>query len=81
MKLSELIAAVGDENAMFQNIGTDMDRAAIDGSKGRITFFTSPTMVLDRLRDDPEFTGLVVWLPNRLMPETAVSQEEDDGAI
>ena len=75
MNLSELIAAVGDENVMFQNIGTDMDRAAIDGSKGRITFFTSPQMVKDLLLNEPEFTGLVVWLPNRLMPETAVSQE------
>lgn len=70
MKLSELIAIVGDENVTFQTIATDMHSANIHGKDGKITFFTDPKMVKDILLNKPKFTGLIVWIPNELIPES-----------
>lgn len=76
MKLSELIAAVGDDNIMFQTLATDMKNAGVYSSGGQITFATSTEMVIDMMKDEPEFIGLVVWLPKAFVPETVVSEEE-----
>lgn len=60
MKLSELIAAVGDDVVQFQNLdqcATDLNYAAKSGTK--ITFGTEQPISLtgtDKL-------GLVLWLP------------------
>lgn len=78
MKLSELIAAVGDDNITFQTLATDTKSANIFKSEGQVTFCTAPKMVRDMLKTAPEFIGLVVWIPKEHMPEMAVSQEEDD---
>lgn len=75
MKLSELIVAVGDDNVTFQTLATDMKAAQFYDHEGQITFCTSPKMVLDMLKKESEFIGLVVWIPKALVPETAVSQE------
>jgi hypothetical protein len=76
MKLSELITAVGDDNIIFQTLETDMHSANIFKSEGRVTFCTSPRMVADMLKSERQYTGLVVWIPNALMPPAAVTTEE-----
>lgn len=60
MKLSELIAAVGDDVVQFQNLdhcATDLNYSAKSGSK--ITFGTEQVIGLN----GTERLGLVVWLP------------------
>ena len=75
MKISELMAAVGDDNTTFQTLATDMKSVNIFKSEGQVTFCTSPKMVMDMLKKEPEYIGLVVWVPKALVPETAASEE------
>ena len=74
MTLSELIAAAGDDNVTFQTLATDMKSANIFKSSGEVTFFTSPKMVMDMLKKEPEFVGLVIWIPRELVPEATVKE-------
>jgi hypothetical protein len=60
MKLSELIAAVGDEKVAFQNL--DQSAISLDWSRkggGRITFGTTQTIIPG---EGTAQLGLVVWL-------------------
>lgn len=60
MKLSELIATIGDDVVQFQNLdesATDLNYSAKSGSK--ITFGTHQRIGLD----GTEKLGLVLWLP------------------
>lgn len=65
MKISELIAAVGDENVRFQNLNNDawgIDKT----SKGtKITFYTDGVQAEEFLAGSgtTKNIGLVVWLP------------------
>lgn len=65
MKLSELIAAYGDDKVTFQNL----DQCATDlnmGKRGtKITFGTEERLNLD----GPEKLGLVVWLDRARVAE------------
>jgi hypothetical protein len=63
MKLSDLIAAVGDENVVLQNL--DIDAASIDKTKDgtKITFYTGAIQAEEYLTGKPKKLGLVVWLP------------------
>lgn len=71
MKLSELIAHIGDENIFVQNLATNMKsaKAAMKNRDAEITFVTSDDKVLDRMIGKPRFVGLVVWLPVDKMPD------------
>lgn len=60
MKMSELIAAVGDDKIKFQNLdqsATDLNYTAKSGTK--ITFGTKQPIDLKGTKD----LGLVIWLP------------------
>lgn len=76
MKLSALIAAIGDDNVRFQNL--DNDAINLDWSQkagGRITFGTPETIGLkgtDRL-------GLVLWL-DRAAVATAIASPTKGGS-
>lgn len=66
MKLSELIAAVGDENVKFQNLNNDA--ANIDKTKHgtKITFYTDGFQAEEFLSGSGANTkniGLVIFLP------------------
>ncbi len=74
MTLSELIAAVGDDNVKFQNLDVDLVAADLKGGHGTITFATDPKQVQERaLRafvDKPTTDlALVVWIPKDKLPE------------
>lgn len=63
MKLSELIAAVGDDHARFQNL---LEGAvAVDKTKHgtKITFYTDAIQAEEVLFGKPKMLGLVIWLP------------------
>lgn len=60
MKLSELIAAVGDETVRFQPLDGCTIRAKYDHKKGtEITFGTDQPLT----PEGTEQFGMVVWLP------------------
>ena len=64
MKMSELIAAVGDENVTFQNL--DRDASSIDKTKHgtKVTFYTGAIRAEEMLGGGKtKMKGLVVWLP------------------
>jgi hypothetical protein len=64
MKMSELIATVGDEHVRFQNL--DQDAHTIDKTKHgtKIAFYTDAIQAEELLGGGKtEKIGLVVWLP------------------
>lgn len=74
MRLSELIAAVGDDNVKFQNL--DQSAISLDWSRksgGRITFGTEEAIIPG---DGTERLGLVLWLDRK-----AVAKILDDNAV
>lgn len=69
MTLSELIAHVGDEHVLIQNLDNDADGCEVRGGVGRFTFRTDPQHVIDRMRQGaPTHTALVLWLPKERLP-------------
>ena len=63
MKLSELIATIGDDNVQFQNL--DRDGIQLDWSRksgGKITFGTGMTIIPG---EGTERLGLVLWLDRK----------------
>ena len=72
MKLSELIATIGDDNVMFQNLDNDADRLDWTIKKGgKITFGTHQTIIPG---EGTERLGLVVWL-DRTAVAAAIKSE------
>lgn len=77
MKLSELIAAVGDDNVKFQNLDQCADR--LDWSRksgGKITFGTTQAIIPGEGTED---LGLVVWL-NRTAIAKALGHDRPEGS-
>ena len=70
MKLSELIAAIGDQNVKFQLLDNDLISAEYDHKKGtKITFGSEAAVMPDGLRD----VGIIVWAPRERFREIADS--------
>ena len=70
MKLSELIAEIGDENVQFQLLDNDMISAKYDHKKGTVITFGSDAPVRpDGLKD----VGIVVWAPREKFKEIVES--------
>lgn len=74
MKLSELIAAIGDDNVKFQNldsVAAELDWRAGTGTK--VVFYTDvgihPATGLDKL-------GLVVWLPRDAVTKAIADEKK-----
>ena len=60
MKLSELIATIGDQNVKFQLLDNDLISADYDHRKGtKITFGSDAQVRPDGLKD----VGIIVWAP------------------
>lgn len=73
MKMSELIATVGDDKVRFQNL--DHDSHTIDKTKHgtKITFYTDAIQAEELLGDGKtEKIGLVLWMPRKLV-EAAIA--------
>lgn len=58
MKMSEFIAAVGDDNVQFQPLDGCLIRADSSKGKTRITFGTTQPV----LHDTRDY-GIVLWIP------------------
>lgn len=58
MKLSDLIAAYGDDKVQFQNLDHCADKLNMNGATTKITFGTEQRLNLK----GTEKLGLVVWL-------------------
>jgi hypothetical protein len=71
MKLSEIIAAVGDEHIQLQNL---LDSTAsiqmMKNGDTKISFFTGQITATEVMNGTAKKLGLVIWLPwDRLPPE------------
>lgn len=76
MKLSELIAAVGDEHIKFQKLESDMMSARVKKNCGVIEFATDKSKaqqwmdaVLSGGHYASDYVGIVVWIPRERMPK------------
>lgn len=71
MKLSELIAHVGDEHVELQNLDNSTIRAQAKKTDGEITFATDRSKVMERAMGlSVKHLGLIVWLPVDRLPES-----------
>jgi hypothetical protein len=81
MKLSELLARVGDERLSFQMLSHSVTNVT-DGKKGgKITFGTTSENAQELMRHfafgyKPKVTGIVVWVPTDKY-ETELFEEEN----
>jgi len=76
MKMSELIAAVGDEHVIFQNLLNDAQ--SIDKTKHgtKITFYTDAIQAEELLGGGKSKNmGLVLWLPQERV-DAAIAAEK-----
>lgn len=74
MKLSELIAAVGDDVVQFQNLdqcATDLNYGHKSGTK--ITFGTEQPITVDGTTK----LGLIIWLPRDAV-KAAIAKEQSN---
>jgi hypothetical protein len=66
MKLSELIAAVGDDNVAFQVLLNDLSAVDVTKQGTKITFYTDPANLSPHELlpgGKSKKIGLVLWLP------------------
>lgn len=68
MKISELIAAVGDDNIIVQQLLTDFTAGSVGKKGATLTFATDSGFVSEYnkcavLGGQPSHIGLVVWIP------------------
>lgn len=64
LKLSELVASVGDENIKLQNLLDSLDAATTTKKNGtKISFFTDQITPTEIMRGSETVVGLVIWLP------------------
>lgn len=66
MKLSELIAAYGDDKVQFQNLDQCADKLNMNGGKTKITFGTEQPLIPF---EGTEKLGLVVWMDRKRVAE------------
>ena len=69
MKLSELINHVGDAAIEVQWLHESSVMGKTGPNGATITFATDPAKVIGLTDTEPEFAGLVAWLPMALLPE------------
>jgi hypothetical protein len=78
VRLSELIAAIGDDNVAFQML--DECALKVDGNatSAKITFGTNEVRARDLLNDQMPKCGLVLWLPRDKM-KAAIERDAAKG--
>jgi len=75
MKLSELIATIGDENVIFQNLDNDIVRLSTkQNGTSEITFGTKAATTLNGTAK----LGLVIWLDREAVKKTTNPSQEAD---
>lgn len=76
MKLSELLAAYGDDNIQFQNLDQSATSLNMRGHTTTITFGTDQPL----RHDGMEKLGLVIWLDRERVKEIIAPKEPSDGS-
>ena len=82
MKISELIAAVGDDHVQFQNLLNDAQ--SIDKTKHgtKITFYTGAIQAEELMGGGtPKNMGLVLWLPQDRVDATLAAYKSTRAAL
>lgn len=80
MKLSEMLAKIGDDNITFQVL-TNSVASVNNGKKdSKIAFFTDLEKGYDLAKavatdHKPKFTGLIVWIPTAEMERVVPSPD------
>ncbi len=80
MKLSKLIALVGDENVEIQNLGSDLEKVHSKGNTAYFTFRGPMAYAADMLTEAPEKTALIVWMPAARVREASQMPDNPSGA-
>jgi hypothetical protein len=68
VKLSELIAHVGDENIQIQNLLNCADEVTLRKGVTRITFGTNAISAVDVMHNTVTKMGLVIWFDKDRLP-------------
>jgi hypothetical protein len=82
MKMSELIATVGDDHVQFQNLLNDAQ--SIDKTKHgtKITFYTGAIQVEELMGGGkPKNMGLVLWLPQDRVDAALAAEKSARAAL
>lgn len=74
MNLSELIAAVGDENVQLQNLDDCADSLDWSSKRGLKVTFGSEMLLTP---DGTERLGLVIWLPRDVVAAVIAKSKPD----
>lgn len=74
MKLSEMIAAIGDENVTIQRLDTSMAGVKVGKKDGRIEFYTSKDKAQQLANyaagvGELAHTALIIWVPTNKLKE------------
>lgn len=80
MKLSELIAHVGDENVVFQGLLPSFVSGSVKKHDAEITFATDKTKGQDLITaaatgSETQYVGMIIWLPRARMPGANAARE------
>ncbi len=70
MKLSEVIAHVGDDHVEFQDLGADMVEWQRKKDGAKVSFMTDPAKSQDVAAGRGKWLGLVVWIETSRLPES-----------
>ncbi len=69
MKLSELIAHVGDDNIQVQGLNSSFVRGTVKTKDGEITFATDREKVMALCGvGEQKYRGMIIWLPIDKLP-------------
>ena len=71
MKMSEMIAAYGDDNVQFQNLDVCGDSLNMNNGKTKITFGTEQRLNLN----GTEKLGLVLWFDRERLKEVVAAHK------
>jgi hypothetical protein len=78
MKLSELIAVIGDDNVMFQNLDNDIIRLSTkQNGSSEITFGTKAATTFNGTAK----LGLVIWLEREAVEKASVASGTSRGDV
>jgi hypothetical protein len=66
--LSEIVAAIGDDNIRLQSLASSITKATTKkNGDTTLTFLTNQVTASELMQGTPERTGLVIWLPTAQM--------------
>ncbi len=79
MKLSELIAAVGDEHVIIQNLQSSFASGNCGKKDATLTFYTDKAKAQDMMKwaateIAPRYMCMIVWMPDDLVRKAMATE-------